>query len=187
MATTPPRTRHFALLFILRGMGFLLALSSAFLTVIFLAVAITTTIFHHLSWEGVVLGIFLSLLMALFCGLIAVVGFNAWRKIDDTAVENLSFIFALLTARDFYYVGTAIWNLVASTPLAALHESVHVDYMWALAFLSFFIFRRIYIAALRKALNMGPSDDKGSPPAETPGGDDPTIPEFPARSPLISL
>jgi hypothetical protein len=126
--------------------------------------------------------------MAVVLVLLAIAGCNMFRKVDTAAVENAAFIFALLSARVFYYV--ALWGFGewrGFSKGAQLHSSVPLlfrpEIIWLVAFLSFFYFRRMYVAALVDVLELKPKDTDS--PASIEGNL--SIPEFPDKSPPIEL
>jgi hypothetical protein len=181
---------HFALKFILRGTGVLLALGSA-LFVTGIAVAVLTNAFPQAGSQYLMIlsriGV-LALIGTIFA-LFAKVGFDMLRKVDTTAVENFAFIFAALSARVLYSAGSwgcKYWarhvNESGTLPIS-LPSLRTPEILWCLAFLSFFIFRRVYFSALMGVLELNPK----YPTAPPSIGDDSSIPEFPEKSPLIEL
>ncbi len=177
-------------MFILRGTGVLLAVGSAFF-VISLAVALFASAFPPTGSRPLMIlarigG--LALVGSIFA-LFAKAGFDMFRNVDATAVENFAFIFAALSARVFY--STSHWALnewplhfseghSLRFSLPASHPS---EILYLIAFLSFFLFRRVYISALMSILELNPKN----PPDSSSFGNDSSIPEFPEKSPLIEL
>jgi hypothetical protein len=170
----------------MRGAGIVLALGSALIVLGAITVTLAA-IFngHHVAWNLRLASVLMGAAMTVIFGLLVKIGFHMFRRVDAVAVQNFSFIFAVFTARALYEIAPRGWlrklaeHFAAGSPfLAPRHGGSGL--LALAAFLSFFFFRRLYASALMNILGL-------NPPKPTADGDDSSIPEFPAKSPLIEL
>src|SRR5260221_6049734 len=197
-ATTfqPPRS-HIALEWLIRGTNALFAvMATAFLCLIgvsFFLLLITKTISiflppgqatsHHYDTVLQAIPLILALGMAIPFVRYSRMGRDMWQSVNKDNTGFFVLLFAYLIAHVFYYampfnlpktLNDHLWIIFQS------REGDHGAYRFLWSMIVFFLFRHLIKSYLMRAFKL-------DSPARKPPSDDPTIPEFPQKSPLVPL
>ena len=189
MSAAPrPASPHAVLIWLIRGTGLLLFASSLFAIIMigigsflsgFRGAGIHITTFELLA---------ISLVMALFFGILAKVGYDMFRKMNKDVVSNFAFIFAYMAAKDIYHLlphdpSQMLSDLIGSQKSHAITDTNGDPLNAALAFISFLVLWFFFKETLLRVLEL----NSPAPGKNSRYPTDPAIPEFPKRSPLVEL
>jgi hypothetical protein len=171
--------RHFALVWLIRGTGVLLALCSAITAFIIVAGQFERPDIH--SWASRILCSVGVACFVLVFGIISKIGCDMFRNLNTTTLANFSFTFAVLLATAWYHLLPPHLPKSIADYFASNSPFVE-DYRRFLSYIAFFLFYKLIKAYLMQNLGLNASN----PPQNRPPID-PETPEFPRKSPLVQL
>ncbi len=185
--TFPYSRKQAAIRGLIRGAGAMMAGASAVIMLYLLGV-MARGAFHgedgKLGWIGWLLS---SLVVIILFGLFIQRGYRMYQTITPSLVADFASIVALIFAVAWYHIlpphlpAVVVDYFSRDAALASLVEpGPGPSYRGLLAILAFHIFFKLIKAYLLQVLGFNPSGQNQPP-------DEPNIPEFPRKSPLVEL
>jgi hypothetical protein len=181
--------KHLVLIYLIRGTGACITAVTA-LFALYLSIRCVIDAFRGemgtAGWPGI---LFAVTVIVSVMGLISYVGYGMWLRVDESVLANFAFVFAFLLAVVWYHLlptnlPRVIIDYFGNNPFFVPFRGSNPNpsYRAALSYLAFFLFYKLIRAYLFQVFDFKPQARANSLPT-----DDPSIPEFPQKSPLVEL